>query len=140
MTDIGVVASRRKSNRGCKLRRWTESEIAQLQRLYEAGKSRAEMALALDVPMSRIRERLQYEAQATDRGIARKKRRMAQRELTKNEQQSPRMFFDKVAPGPRPTDEALRLRDIRVNAPPRDLTGAFFGDPPKGFSALEQRS
>lgn len=29
---------------------------------------------------------------------------------------------------------------VRHLAPPRDISGAVFGDPPKGYSALERRS
>jgi hypothetical protein len=31
-------------------------------------------------------------------------------------------------------------RDRRLAAPPRDLTGLMFGDPPLGFSALDRRT
>lgn len=127
------------SNAGRKLRRWTYSEITRLHRLYEAGKSRAEMAADLGMDEERIRQRLQWEAQSSVIGVARKKRRMAQREITKNEQRSPRKFFDMVTVGPKPTDHALEDRKARLAAMPRDLTGAFFGDPPVGFSALERR-
>lgn len=39
----------------------------------------------------------------------------------------------------RPTPEMLADRDRREAMPHRDLTGAFFGDPPVGLSALEGR-
>lgn len=127
------------SNVGRKLLRWTYSEITRLHRLYEAGKSRAEMAADLEMSEERIRQRLQWEDQSSVLGIARKKRRVAQRLATKAEQKSPRQFFDMVTAGPRPTDRALEERRVRQAAVPRDLTGAFFGDPPVGFSALELR-
>lgn len=128
------------SNAGRKLRRWTYDEITKLQKLYQAGKSRAEMAATLGMEEDRIRQRLQWESQAGVLSIARRKRRSAQREATKQEQRSPRAFFDMVTTGPKPPDDALRQREARYAAVPRDLTGAFFGDPPVGFSALEQRT
>lgn len=33
----------------------------------------------------------------------------------------------------------LEDRDRRADLPPRDLTAAFFGDPPVGYSALDRR-
>lgn len=39
----------------------------------------------------------------------------------------------------RPTPQMLADRDKRLALPPRDLTGAMFGDPPLGLSALERR-
>ncbi len=35
--------------------------------------------------------------------------------------------------------EVLAQRDFYINAAARDLTGAHFGDPPRGFSALDRR-
>lgn len=40
----------------------------------------------------------------------------------------------------RPTPEMLADRARREAMPHRDLTGAFFGDPPVGLSALDARS
>jgi hypothetical protein len=128
------------SNLGRKLRRWTYSEITRLHTLYESGKSRAEIAADLEMEEERVRQRLQWEASSSTLGIARKRRRRAQREATKNEQRSPRQFFEMVTSGPTPTDKALEERKARLAAMPRDLAGAFFGDPPVGFSALEQRA
>ena len=39
----------------------------------------------------------------------------------------------------RPTEEMLRERDKRNAAAARDLTGSVFGDPPKGYSALDRK-
>lgn len=39
----------------------------------------------------------------------------------------------------RPTEEMLRERDKRNAAAARDLTGLIFGDPPKGYSALDRK-
>lgn len=127
------------SNFGRTLRRWTYSEITRLHRLYDAGKSRAEIAADLGMEEERIRQRLQWESQSSTLGIARKKQRMARRLATREEQKSPRQFYDMVTAGPRPTEAALQARAARLAALPRDLAGAFFGDPPVGFSALEQR-
>lgn len=46
-----------------------------------------------------------------------------------------RVTVDAGAPPPWVIEE----RDQRLAAPPRDLTGMIFGDPPAGFSALEGR-
>lgn len=39
----------------------------------------------------------------------------------------------------RPTPEMIRDRDVRSMLPHRDLTAAFFNDPPLGLSALDGR-
>jgi hypothetical protein len=39
----------------------------------------------------------------------------------------------------RPSDELIAEARCRALAPPRDLTGMFFNDPPKGYSALDRR-
>ena len=128
------------SNAGRKLRLWTKLEIFQLHRLYAAGKSRAEMAAALGMEPERIRQRLQWEAQSNRLGIMRKRRRSAQRLATRAEQKSPRQILEMVLPGPKLTDKAIEERNARLAAKPRDLTGAFFNDPPIGYSALEHRT
>jgi len=138
--SIGVVAVRsRPSTAGRKIQRWEQSEIARLHQMYNRGMTREAMAKELNMPEDRIRSRLQWESQSGTLLEARKRRRAAQRLVTKHEQRSERMFFDKVSAGPQPTEEALRRREAMYAAPHRDLTGAFFGDPPVGFSALEGR-
>lgn len=129
----------RPSNLGKKLRRWTYSEITRLYRLCEAGKTRAEMAVELEMSEERIRQRLQLEDQSSVLGAARKKRRMAQRLATKAEQKTPRLYRDLVIAGPKPTEQALTDRALRFAAAPRDFTAAFCGDPLPGYSALERR-
>lgn len=131
---------KRSSTRGRKLNRWTQDEIAKLHVLYNRGLTRAAMAGELNTTEERIRQRLQWEAQSGTLLAARKRRRAAQRLVTKVEQRSSREFFDRVTPAARPTDEELRLREARLASRPRDLTGFIMGDPPVGFSALEQRA
>lgn len=124
------------SNAGRKLIRWTYSETMRLHRLYAAGKTREEIATELNMTPDRVRQRLQWEAQA---GTIKLKRMEKKRETQRIEQKSPRTFIDLVTSGPKPTNEALRCRDARLAAMPRDLTAALCGDPLPGFSALERR-
>jgi hypothetical protein len=125
---------------GRKLNRWTEVEINKLHDLYNRGFTRAAMAAQLNMTEERVRQRLQWESNAGTLISARRRRRAAQRLVTKLEQRSERQYFDRVAPSVKPTDEALRLREARMASAPRDLTGLIMGDPPIGFSALEQRA
>jgi hypothetical protein len=37
-------------------------------------------------------------------------------------------------------ESIIRDRNYRASLAPRDLTAAFFGDPPVGYSALERRT
>ncbi len=131
---------RRTTTLGRKLNRWKREEVEKLHRLYNAGFTRAAMAEQLGMSEDRIRQRLQWEANSGMLITARKRRRAAQRLVTKLEQRSEREFFDRVTPSVRPTDEALRARDARLASAPRDLVGFIMGDPPVGFSALEQRA
>lgn len=126
------------SIKGHKPRRWTKKEILKLHRLYAAGKSRAEMAAALDIKPERVRQRLQWESDKL--GFVTYRCRAAQREDNGAEQKSPRQILDMVLPGPKLTDKAIEDRNARLAAKPRDLTGAFFNDPPIGYSALERRT
>ena len=119
---------------------WTNPQKTKLRQLYCDGKSLAEIAAELGITTDRVRVRLKSESRANCLDAPRKKRLEAAREARNRELQSPRAFIEPVIAGPHPTEEALRLRAIRINAMPRDLTGAFFGDPPLGFSALELRA
>lgn len=54
---------------------------------------------------------------------------------------NPRVSFPRGPSVPRlvPDISAEQDRAFRVNLAPRDLTAAFFGDPPPGYSALDKR-
>jgi hypothetical protein len=129
-----------KSRKGCPSVRWTQEEIKQLHLLYNRGVKRYEIAKKLGMPEDRIRQRLQWESKAGTILTARKRRRAAQRLVTKEEQKSARVFFERVEPHTRPPDEAIAERDQRFLAPARTLAGFVFGDPPTGFSALDRRA
>ncbi len=45
---------------------------------------------------------------------------------------------ENVRASERPSHDLLRERDRRLSLPCRDLTSAFFGDPPVGLSALDR--
>jgi hypothetical protein len=137
--DPDPPAKKRPSNLGRKLARWTSEEVDKLHALYNKGVRRYDIAKELKMPEERVRQRLQWESKAGTLLEIRKRRRAAQRLVTKEEQKSERVFFDKVQAGPRPTQEALKERDERYLAPARNIAGLLFGDPPVGFSALERR-
>jgi len=54
------------------------------------------------------------------------------------DQQGKTFRMPRLAPQEKAPDHVFEDRNRRLMAP-RDLTGTFFGDPPKGFSALERR-
>lgn len=130
----------RKTTLGYKLDRWTSEQIAQLHTLYNRGVKRYEIAKIMGMTETRIRQRLQWESKCGSILTARKRRRAAQRLATKEEQKSARMFFERVEPIHRPPDESIKERDARYTAPASSLAGFVFGDPPKGFSALDRRT
>lgn len=122
--------------------RWHPSEWQRVQRLLANGHTPASIADMIGRKDYQIRDKIRWEgmsaAQREDRATKMTARRKAHRERLKLEHKSPRTHLEMVS-GPRPTERALADRALRYAALPRDLTGAFFGDPPVGFSALEQR-
>lgn len=129
------------STLGQKIYRWTHSEIMRLHLLHSAGKSRKEIATELGMSEERVRGRFNWEVRNRTlryRGAKRETISPERRERQKIETRSP--HIGPVTAGPRPTAQALIDRALRYAALPRDLAGAFFGDPPIGFSALERRT
>ena len=138
--DPDPPARKRQTTLGRKLLKWTEEELTTLHALYNRGVKRYLIAKQLNMPEDRVRARLQWEAQSGTLLTARKRRRAAQRLVTKEEQKSAREFFERVEPHHRPTENELREREERLSAPARNIAGLLFGDPPVGFSALERRA
>lgn len=100
----------------------------------------AEIATALGRKETQVRHRLRWDAITP----AEKKRRseasrVRQRMYRAGKQIRARQNVIQETEIHRPTLEMIRDRDARAMLPYRDLTAAFFNDPPLGLSALDGR-
>lgn len=107
-----------------------------LLKLQAEGKSRKEIARIVGISYKRVLRQLWW-ANMSPEKYAEKRERLnkPRREAIK----TPRVLDEYVTVAARPSEKQLEDRDRRTSLPIRDLTGAFFGDPPVGLSALEQR-
>lgn len=97
---------------------WPDAEVARLMRLrLDLGWSWAEIALELGRTESGVKSRFKYEQHS-------------------REVKAPSVPFVRE-PVP---DSVLADQARRLTAGARDLAGSVFGDPPRGFSALDRRA
>lgn len=97
-------------------RKWTEAEVTILTECHQAGVLLANIAKELNRSESSVRKKW---------------------EAMEHPFRKVRCAYPDRAEAP---ETALAERDRRINAPYRDLTAAFFGDPPLGYSALDRRT
>ena len=134
-----AVCAKKRTTKGRKLIRWTHDELNKLHELYASGMKIQLISMRLNIPVERIKQRIKWESQGAQHRLTRKQRRAAQRAETKAEQKTPRVFIDRVVSSPQPTPEAIKFRDMKAIALPRDLAGLVFNDPPMVFSALDRK-
>jgi hypothetical protein len=94
--------------------RWTSQDFAKAESLIEAGATNEQCLEALGRTLKACSEKVRL-------GIG------------------PQLYF-KSAPATKVPEGVREEAAKRHMACPRDLTGMIFGDPPKGYSALERRS
>jgi hypothetical protein len=115
---------------------WSEEETAVLREMKTAGATVPEIMARLSRTKYGIKERWRW----LNTDEAEKAKRRQQINLNRNIRAQ---FGNGVLPtrsAPRIVpDEVTSNRDARIKAGPRDLAGAFFGDPPRGFSALDRK-
>jgi hypothetical protein len=117
-------------------RAWTEDELAALRRLRAAGHTYREIGIELGRTLHMVKGRMMVE-QGSQR-----RRRKTERDERRNAEiraVTPRAFLDKPGERAVPSQETIAERDARIAAPFRGFTGAFFGDPRVGYSALDGR-
>lgn len=124
---------------------WTQKDILLLKQMINAGLTVKEMANRFMCTDDRIRDRMK---QDTQRFKDRKKnaaRVKAWRDQQKAAGKAPKWACGgegnrrgSVHSSSRPTPEMIEEAQQRYLAP-RSLTSSFFGDPPKGWSALDRR-
>jgi len=115
-------------------REMTEDEIKRAYKLREQGMRPKQIAVIMGRKYNTIVHRFAWDAMTPEERQANRERK---REWRNAHYGRPKAEIP--LPTARPTPEMLADRDRREAMPHRDLTGAFFGDPPLGLSALEGR-
>lgn len=116
---------------------WTEDRLATLNAKYAEGVPLQDIADMIGTSKRTVENRLYWLRMSPERRAA---RRQKINEYRRSIKKDTRVTIEQVQVSARPTADQLRDRDIRLSLPPRDLTAAFFGDPPVGRSALETRA
>lgn len=108
-----------------------------LLKLQAEGKSRKEIARIVGISYKRVLRQLWWANMPPEKYAEKRERLNAPRRLAIK---SPRTLDVYVTVASRPSHQQIKDRDARFALPVRDLTAAFFGDPPIGLSALERRA
>jgi hypothetical protein len=120
---------------------WTPHDWKRTQDLLAQGFLIVQIAEMIGRTKSQVAEKVRWEkmtpAQREER--AAKIRSWKSKAYYRERNLSPRKMQHTLDQRVDASPEAILARELRAAAPHRDLTGAFFGDPPVGFSALEQR-
>jgi hypothetical protein len=121
--------------------RWHKSEWQRVQHMLASGQELVHIAAMVNKTQQQLRDKIRWERMtaATREARAGRLRYLSVERKMKMAEERRSVRHETVTTGPRPTQQTLLERDTRCAALPRDLTGAFFGDPPVGFSALERR-
>lgn len=106
--------------------KWTESELTQLQDMMTRRVPHVHIAEALGRSLKAVRTRMdRLKCPHEHRAKARKRYAAARPQRAVEERE------------PRPTEQMIFARDLRLSAPFRDLTGLLQGDPRVGYAALD---
>jgi hypothetical protein len=121
-------------------RPWKSDELKRAVEMRESGLLLSEIAVLIGRTEKAVRHKLGYATFSPEQLKQRAARAKEYRALCGlgggNRVHS--NGWDKVST--RPSDDLIKDRDARQSLRPRDLTAAFFGDPPVGYSALERRA
>lgn len=118
---------------------WTADEWAAAQRLRAEGYQFAGIAARHGRGINGVKEKFRWEAMTAAQREARAAR-IHGHKVAYRERASSYRPQAQVTASLRPPESSFQEREARHAAGPRDLTGAFFGDPPRGYSALERRA
>jgi hypothetical protein len=111
---------------------WSEEETAILREMVAAGCGLPAIMEKLGRTKPSVRERWRWINLSAEAKGRRLKELNDKRKLRSRYGTGISLYASRVP------ENVLANREARVAAGPRDLTGAFFGDPPRGFSALER--
>ena len=116
---------------------WNEEDIALIQKLHAEGMSYGAIGERINRSAKAVRVKLKRLSMTPEQIYEYNKK-----ERLRGKKYIARATIAGVRENVRPENaiptDVLTDREARLAAP-RDLTGTFFGDPPKGFSALERR-
>jgi hypothetical protein len=108
--------------------RWTDEQWSQAKALRATGHTTKQIADAMGLTRKQVGKKFEVKGEAR---LAREKRRGAQFRFVKP-------VFD-MSGRAAPPEDVLRERDARIDASCRQTIGArLMGDPPPGYSALDQ--
>lgn len=114
--------------------KWSTDELEILHRMLAEKKTPKEIAKALGCVRARVDGRIRAERKTPEQRQAETKRKA---EWFKHRTRV-RSYRESTISSSRPTAELIEEAKLRATAP-RSLTAEFFGDPPKGWSALDRR-
>lgn len=113
---------------------WSPDELETLHRMLADKKTPKEIAEALGCGRARVDTRIRFERKTPDQRLAAKK----QKSEYFRHRTGVRSFRESTISSSRPASELIEEAQQRALAP-RSITSEFFGDPPKGWSALDRK-
>ncbi len=116
---------------------WSPEEWATVARMRADRMTVSAIAARIGRRASTVTAKIRFEELDADQREERRKRIRGYKRRKTIKSDRP---FEMVMKHQRPPEELIADRENRHAAGPRDLTGAFFGDPPRGYSALERRA
>jgi hypothetical protein len=120
----------------CGKERWSPQEWIRVKHLIGRGHDVAQIALMIGRSKEQLKGKIRWENMTEEKRRARRDRINARRH--RNGEHFPSQRVDKPTITHRAPPETLAERALRLSAP-QTLTGALFGDPPIGFSALDRK-
>lgn len=114
---------------------WSPDELETLHSMLAEKKTPKEIAEVLGCVRARVDHRIRHERMTPDQRLIQKKKRAA---WDMRNRTGVRSYREQIISSSRPTSELIEEAQQRALAP-RSLTSEFFGDPPKGWSALDRK-
>lgn len=118
---------------------WTKELLDRLAQLMAENLPVQAIADRMGISKKAVEGRLYWD-RMTPEALAKRRAAVNARRRELHEKADRRITIEQVQVSARPSDEQIKQRDMRLAMPYRDLTASFFGDPPIGFSALDQRA
>jgi hypothetical protein len=119
----------------CGKEKWGAQEWKRVQHLISRGHSVASIALMIGRSKEQVKGKIRWETMDEEKRKARRDRINARNHA--REKHLPKRHYTPTITHRAPA-EAVADRELRMMAP-QTLTGAFCGDPPIGYSALDRK-
>lgn len=118
---------------------WTEKRLEYLALLKAQDLPIQEIADLIGVTKRTVENRFYWD-RMTPEGRIKRRQNINARRRELHAKTDKRITVEQVQVAARPSEEQIKQRDVRNAMPYRDLTAFMLGDPPIGFSALDQRA